>query len=156
MLALAAGAVIIGLGVRPDAAAKRAADSARVDVRYYNIIYNLVDEVRAAMSGLLARVSQEVTDGYAEVRQVFRLPNREVVAGLYILDGKAARNSRVRVLRSGAVVHDGSVSSLKRFKDDAREVQAGYECGLGIVNFNDIEEGDQIEFYHVEEVARTL
>jgi translation initiation factor IF-2 len=156
MLAQASGGVIIGFGVRPDAAAKRAADTARVDVRYYNIIYNLVDEVRAAMSGLLAPESQEVTDGYAEVRQVFRLPNREVVAGLYVLDGKAARNSRVRVLRSGAVVHDGSVSSLKRFKDDAREVQAGYECGLGIVNFNDIEEGDQIEFYHVEEVARTL
>ena len=156
MLAQASGAVIIGFSVRPDAAAKRAADTARVDVRYYNIIYNLVDEVRAAMSGLLAPESREVTDGYAEVRQVFRLPNREVVAGLYMLDGKGTRNSRIRVLRSGAVVHDGNVSSLKRFKDDVREVQAGYECGLGIVNFNEIEEGDQIEFYHVEEIARTL
>ncbi|MEX2426261.1 MAG: translation initiation factor IF-2 [Thermomicrobiaceae bacterium] len=156
MLAQASGAVIIGFGVRPDAAAKRSADTARVDVRYYNIIYNLVDEVRAAMSGLLRPESREITDGYAEVRQVFKLPQREVVAGLYILDGKAARNSRVRVLRSGAVIHDGTVSSLKRFKDDAREVQTGYECGLGVVNFNDIEEGDQIEFYHVEEFARTL
>jgi translation initiation factor IF-2 len=108
------------------------------------------------MSGLLAPESREVTDGYAEVRQVFRLPNREVVAGLYILDGKATRNSNVRVLRSGTVLHDGNVSSLKRFKDDVREVQAGYECGLGITNFNDIEEGDQIEFYHVEEIARTI
>jgi translation initiation factor IF-2 len=156
MLAQASGAVIIGFGVRPDAAAKRAADTAQVDVRYYNIIYNLVDEVRAAMTGMLAPESREVTDGYAEVRQVFRLPTREVIAGLYVLDGKGTRNSRVRVLRSGAVLHDGTVSSLKRFKDDVREVQAGYECGLGIVNFNDIEEGDQIEFYHVEEIERTL
>jgi translation initiation factor IF-2 len=156
MLAAASGAVIIGFGVRPDAAAKRAADTSRVDVRYYNIIYNLVDEVRAAMSGLLTPESREATDGYAEVRQVFRLPNREVIAGLYVLDGKAARNSKVRVLRSGTVLHDGTVSSLKRFKDDAREVQAGYECGLGVANFNDIQEGDQIEFYHVEEIERTL
>jgi translation initiation factor IF-2 len=156
MLAQASGAVIIGFGVRPDAAAKRAADTSGVDVRYYNIIYNLVDEVRAAMSGLLAPEIREVTDGYAEVRQVFRLPNREVIAGLYVLDGKAARNSKVRVLRSGTVLHDGSVSSLKRFKDDAREVQSGYECGLGVANFNDIVEGDQIEFYHIEEIERTL
>jgi translation initiation factor IF-2 len=156
MLAQASGAVIIGFGVRPDAAAKRSADTARVDVRYYNIIYNLVDDVRAAMSGLLEPESREMTDGYAEVRQVFRLPNREVVAGLYMLDGKGTRNSKVRVLRSGAVLHDGTVSSLKRFKDDVREVQAGYECGLGVANFNDIQEGDQIEFYHVEEVERTL
>lgn len=156
MLAQASGAVIIGFGVRPDAAAKRSADSARVDVRYYNIIYNLVDDVRAAMSGLLQPESREVTDGYAEVRQIFRLPNREVVAGLYVLDGKITRNSRVRVLRNGAVIHDGTVASLKRFKDDVREVQAGYECGLSVANFNDIEEGDQIEFYHVEQVERTL
>jgi translation initiation factor IF-2 len=156
MLAQASGGVIIGFSVRPDAAAKRAADTSGVDVRYYNIIYNLVDDVRAAMSGLLAPESREVTDGYAEVRQVFRLPNREVVAGLYILDGKAARNSNVRVLRSGTVIHDGTVSSLKRFKDDVREVQSGYECGLGVNNFNDIEEGDQIEFYHVEEIAREI
>ncbi|TVR69051.1 MAG: translation initiation factor IF-2 [Sphaerobacteraceae bacterium] len=156
MLAQASGGVIIGFGVRPDAAAKRSADTSGVDVRYYNIIYNLVDEVRAAMSGLLKPEFREVTDGYAEVRQVFRLPNREVIAGLYILDGKAARNSKVRVLRSGTVLHDGTVSSLKRFKDDAREVQTGYECGLGVANFNNIEEGDQIEFYHIEEFARSL
>lgn len=156
MLAQASGAVIIGFGVRPDAAAKRAADTARVDVRYYNIIYNLVDEVRAAMSGLLTPESREVTDGYAEVRQIFRLPNREVIAGLHMLDGKGTRNSKIRVLRSGQVVHDGTVSSLKRFKDDVREVQAGYECGLSIANFNDVQESDQIEFYHVEEIARTL
>jgi translation initiation factor IF-2 len=156
MLAAASGGVIIGFNVRPDAAARRATDSAGVDVRYYNIIYQLVDEVKAAMTGMLKPEYREVTDGYAEVRQTFRLPNREVIAGLYVIDGKATRNSKVRVLRNGTVVHDGTVSSLKRFKDDVREVQAGYECGLGVNGFNDIQEGDQIEFYHVEQVERTL
>jgi translation initiation factor IF-2 len=156
MLASASGGVIIGFNVRPDAAARRAADASSVDVRYYNIIYQLVDEVKAAMTGMLKPEFREVTDGYAEVRQTFRLPNREVIAGLHVIDGKAARNSRVRVLRNGTVIHDGGVSSLKRFKDDVREVQAGYECGLGVDGFNDIQVDDQIEFYHVEQVERTL
>ncbi len=156
MLAVASGAIIIGFNVRPDAAARRAADSAGIDIRFYNIIYNLVDEMRAAMTGLLRPEQKEVTDGYAEVRDTFRLPTRDVVAGLYVLDGKASRNSRVRILRNGTVLHDGSVASLKRFKDDAREVQAGYECGIIIDGFHDIEVSDQIEFYHTEEVARTL
>ncbi len=156
MLAVASGAIIIGFNVRPDAAARRAADNAGVDIRFYNIIYNLVDEMRAAMTGLLKPEQKEFTDGYAEVRDTFRLPTRDVVAGLYVLDGKALRNSRVRVLRSGTVMHDGTVASLKRFKDDVREVQAGYECGITIAGFHDIEVGDQIEFYHTEEVARTL
>ena len=156
MLAVASGAIIIGFNVRPDAAARRAADNAGVDIRYYNIIYNLVDEMRAAMTGLLAPEQKEVTDGYAEVRDTFRLPTRDVVAGLYVLDGKANRNARVRILRNGTVLHDGVVASLKRFKDDVREVQAGYECGITIDGFNDIEVSDQIEFYHTEEVARTL
>ena len=108
------------------------------------------------MTGLLKPEQKEFTDGYAEVRDTFRLPTRDVVAGLYVLDGKALRNSRVRVLRSGTVMHDGTVASLKRFKDDVREVQAGYECGITIAGFHDIEVGDQIEFYHTEEVARTL
>ncbi len=156
MLAVASGAIIIGFNVRPDAAARRSADSAGVDIRFYNIIYNLVDEMKAAMTGLLAPEQKEVTDGYAEVRDTFRLPTRDVVAGLYVLDGKASRNSRVRVLRNGTVMHDGVVSSLKRFKDDVREVQAGYECGIIIDGFHDIEVSDQIEFYHTIEVARTL
>ncbi|HET7037819.1 MAG TPA: translation initiation factor IF-2 [Thermomicrobiaceae bacterium] len=156
MLAVAAGAIILGFNVRPDAAAKRAADSAGVDVRYYDIIYQLIDDIKAAMVGLLAPETREITDGYAEVRETFRLPTREVVAGLYVLDGKAVRNDRVRVLRSGTVVHDGEVSSLKRFKEDAREVQAGYECGLVVAGFTDVQTGDQIEFYHTEQVARTL
>ncbi|MFO7269819.1 MAG: translation initiation factor IF-2 [Sphaerobacter thermophilus] len=155
-LAVASNAIIVGFNVRPDAAAKRAADAAGVDIRFYDIIYQLVDDIKSAMSGLLSPEVRQVTDGYAEVRQTFRLPSREVAAGLYVLDGKATRNSRVRVLRNGAVIYDGVVSSLKRFKDDVREVQAGYECGLVVEGLTDIQVGDQIEFYHTEQVARTL
>jgi len=155
-LAVASNAIIVGFNVRPDAAAKRAADATGVDIRFYDIIYQLVDDIKAAMSGLLSPEIRQVTDGYAEVRQTFRLPSREVAAGLYVLDGKASRNSRVRVLRNGAVIYDGVVSSLKRFKDDVREVQAGYECGLVVEGLTDIQVGDQIEFYHTEQVARTL
>ncbi len=154
-LASASGAIIIGFNVRPDVAAKRAADTSSIDIRFYDVIYHLVDDIKLAMSGLLDPEKREVTDGYAEVRDMFRLPNRDVVAGLYVLDGKAVRNSRARVLRNGAVVTDTTIGSLKRFKDDAREVQAGYECGAILDNFNDYETGDQIEFYHVEEIART-
>jgi translation initiation factor IF-2 len=154
-LAAATRSIIIGFNVRPDVAAKRAADASGVDIRFYNIIYNLLDEVKAAMTGLLAPVFQDVTDGYAEVRETFKLPGGDVAAGLYVLDGRISRNSRVRVLRSGTVVHEGTVKSLKRFKDDVREVAAGYECGLSLDNFNDLQIGDQLEFFHSEEVART-
>ncbi len=154
-LASATRSIIIGFNVRPDVAAKRAADAAQVDIRFYNIIYNLLDEVRQAMTGLLAPVFQDVTDGYAEVRNTFKLPGGDVVAGLYVLDGKITRNSKARVLRGGTVLSEGGIKSLKRFKDDVREVAAGYECGLGLDNFNDLQVGDQIEFYHREEMART-
>jgi translation initiation factor IF-2 len=154
-LATATRSIIIGFNVRPDVAAKRAADTAGIDIRFYNIIYNLLDEVKAAMQGMLAPVFQDVTDGYAEVRETFRLPSGDSVAGLYVLDGKISRNSRARVLRSGTVMHEGSIRSLKRFKDDVRDVAAGYECGLGLDNFNDLQVKDQIEFFHREEVART-
>ncbi|MDQ4045541.1 MAG: translation initiation factor IF-2 [Chloroflexota bacterium] len=154
-LASTTNSIVIGFNVRPDAAAKRAADVAGVDVRYYTIIYQLIDEVKQAMTGLLAPVFEDVTDGYAEVRETFKLPNNDVVAGLYVLDGRINRNSRARVLRSGTVVFEGGISSLKRFKDDVREVAAGYECGLGLEGFNDIQVGDQIEFFHREEVARS-
>uniref|UniRef100_A0A831T909 Translation initiation factor IF-2 n=1 Tax=Thermorudis peleae TaxID=1382356 RepID=A0A831T909_9BACT len=154
MLAATTGAIVIGFNVRPDVAARRAADASGVDVRYYNVIYHLLDDIRAALSGLLTPETREVTDGYAEVRETFRLPNRTIVAGLYVLSGKALRNSRVRVLRNGTVIHDGVVASLRRFKEDVREVAAGYECGLAIEGFNDVQAGDQIEFYHVEEVPR--
>jgi translation initiation factor IF-2 len=154
-LASATRAIIIGFNVRPDVAAKRAADASGVDIRFYNIIYNLLDEVRAAMTGLLAPIFQDVTDGYAEVRNTFKIPGGDVVAGLYVLDGKITRNSKARVLRSGTVVHEGGIRSLKRFKDDVREVAAGYECGLGLDSFNDLQVTDQIEFFHREEVVRT-
>jgi translation initiation factor IF-2 len=151
--AATSGAIVIGFNVRPDAAAQRAATATGVDIRFYNVIYTLVDDIEAAMKGLLEPETREVTDGYAEVRQIFRLPNRIQAAGLYVIDGRALRNDRVRVLRSGTVVHDGTVASLKRFKDDVREVAAGYECGLSLDGFNDFKEGDQLEFYHVEKVA---
>jgi translation initiation factor IF-2 len=153
-LASATRSIIIGFNVRPDVAAKRAADATGIDIRFYNIIYNLLDEVKSAMTGLLAPVFQDQTDGYAEVRETFKLPGGDVAAGLYVLDGRINRNSRVRVLRSGTVMHEGTVKSLKRFKDDVREVAAGYECGLGLDNFNDLQVQDQLEFFHREEVAR--
>jgi translation initiation factor IF-2 len=149
------GAIIIGFNVRPDPAAKRAADVAKIDIRFYNIIYNLIDEVKAAMVGLLDPTSQDVTDGYGEVRQVFKLGKNEAFAGLFVTDGKVLRNDKVRVLRSGTVLYDGDLASLKRFKDDVREVAAGYECGLGIANFNDFQVGDTLEFYHKEQVKAT-
>jgi translation initiation factor IF-2 len=152
MLAAASGAIIVGFNVRPDPAGRRAADSQGIDVRYYNVIYTLTDEIKAAMVGMLEPEYRDVTDGYAEVRQVFRLPNREVAAGLRVIDGKVQRTDLLRVLRDGVVVHDGKLGSLKRFKDDVREVTAGYECGITIDNFTDVQVDDQIEFYHKEQV----
>jgi translation initiation factor IF-2 len=154
-LAATTGSIVLGFNVRPDVAAKRAADSAGVDVRFYTIIYELLDEVKKAMTGLLAPIYEDVTDGYAEVRDTFKLPGNDVVAGMYVLDGKITRNSRARVLRSGTFMFEGGIKSLKRFKDDVREVAAGYECGLGLEGFNDLQVGDQIEFLHREEVVRS-
>jgi translation initiation factor IF-2 len=153
-LAVATRSIIIGFNVRPDVAAKRASDTTGVDIRFYNIIYNLLDEVKAAMKGMLAPIHKDVTDGYAEVRETFKLPSGDLVAGLYVLDGKINRNSKARVMRDGAVIYEGTIKSLKRFKDDVREVAAGYECGLGLDGNNDLQLKDQIEFYHREEVAR--
>jgi translation initiation factor IF-2 len=153
-LASATKSIIIGFNVRPDVAAKRAADASDIEVRFYNIIYNLIDEVKQAMTGLLAPIYQDVTDGYAEVRETFKLPNGDVVAGMYVLDGKIVRSSKARVLRSGTVMFEGGIKSLRRFKDDVREVATGYECGLGLEGFNDLQLKDQIEFFHREEIAR--
>ena len=155
-LAIASGAVIIGFNVRADAQARKLAESAGVDVRYYNIIYEAVDDVKAALSGLLSPEKKESALGLAEIRQVFRITKVGAVAGCYVLDGLLKRSARVRVLRNNVVVHDGELESLKRFKDDVKEVKAGFECGLNLKNFNDIEEGDQLECYEVVEVARTL
>ena len=155
-LAIASGAVIIGFNVRADALARKLAESADVDLRYYNIIYEAVDDVKAAMGGMLSPEKKEVALGLAEIRQVFRITKVGAVAGCYVLEGTLKRSARVRVLRDNVVVHDGELDSLKRFKDDAREVKAGFECGLNLKNFNDIQEGDQLECYEVVEVARTL
>lgn len=154
-LATASNAIIIGFNARPDPAARRLADQNGIDIRFYPIIYQLLEDLEKAMIGMLSPVEREVIDGFAEVRNIFRLPTREVVAGLYITDGKVSRNNQVRVLRSGVVIHDGRISSLKRFKDDVREVQTGYECGLVVEGLQDVQTGDNFEFYHKENVVRT-
>ena len=155
-LAIASKAVIIGFNVRADTQARKLAESAGVEIRYYNVIYDAVDDVKAALAGMLSPEKRENVIGMAEIRQVFRISKVGVVAGCMVLDGVVKRSTRVRVLRKNVVIHDGELDSLKRFKDDVREVKAGFECGLSIKNFSDIQEGDQLEFYEVVEVARTL
>jgi translation initiation factor IF-2 len=155
-LALASKAVIIGFNTRADAMARKLAESAGVDIRYYNIIYEAVDDVKAALSGMLAPERKENVLGLVEVRQVFRISKVGTVAGCYVTEGLVRRNARVRVLRDNVVIHDGELDSLKRFKDDVREVKAGFECGLSIRSYSDIRVGDQLEVYEVQEVARTL
>jgi translation initiation factor IF-2 len=155
-LALASNAVIIGFNTRADAAARKLAESNGVDVRYYNIIYEAVDEVKSALSGMLAPEKRENVLGLVEIRQVFRISKVGTVAGCYVLEGLVRRNARIRLLRDNVVIHDGELDSLKRFKDDVREVKAGFECGLSIKGNDDIKVGDQLEVYEVQEVARTL
>ncbi|MDD3433597.1 MAG: translation initiation factor IF-2, partial [Tepidiphilus sp.] len=155
-LAQASNAIIIGFNVRSDASARKLAESYGVDIRYYNIIYDAVDEIKAALSGMLSPERKEEIIGLAEVRQVFRVPKVGTVAGCYVLEGTIKRGAKVRVLRDNVVIHEGELDSLKRFKEDVREVKAGYECGLSVKGYNDIQEGDQIEVFEVREVARTL
>jgi translation initiation factor IF-2 len=155
-LALASKAVIIGFNTRADTTARKAAEASGVDVRYYNIIYEAVDEVKAALSGMLAPEKKEAILGLVEVRQVFKISKVGAVAGCMVLEGLVRRNALVRVLRDNVVVHTGEIDSLKRFKDDVREVKAGFECGMSVKNFNDLKVGDQFEIYEVQEVARTL
>ncbi|MBC8162072.1 MAG: translation initiation factor IF-2 [Roseiflexaceae bacterium] len=154
-LAVASRAIILGFTVRPDPAGRRAGESNGVDIRYYNIIYQLVDDIKKAMVGMLDPEFKDVGTGFAEVRNTFRLPSKEVVAGMYVTDGKITRGDQVRVLRSGVVVHDGRIGSLKRFKDDVREVASGYECGMTVDNFADVQVSDTMEFYRKEKVERT-
>ncbi|CAG4919789.1 translation initiation factor IF-2 [Paraburkholderia gardini] len=155
-LATASKAVIIGFNTRADAQARKLAESNGIDIRYYNIIYDAVDEVKAAMSGMLAPEKREVITGMVEVRQVFKVPKIGAVAGCMVTDGVVKRSSSVRVLRNNVVIHTGELDSLKRFKDDVKEVRQGFECGMSVKNFNDIVEGDQFEVFEVTEVARTL
>ncbi|WP_063532540.1 translation initiation factor IF-2 [Burkholderia sp. MSMB1589WGS] len=155
-LATASKAVIIGFNTRADAQARKLAEANGIDIRYYNIIYDAVDEVKAAMSGMLAPEKREVVTGMVEVRQVFKVPKVGAVAGCMVTDGIVKRSSSVRVLRNNVVIFTGELDSLKRFKDDVKEVKQGFECGMSIKNFNDIVEGDQFEVFEVTEVARTL
>ena len=155
-LATASKAVIIGFNTRADAGARKLAEHQGIDIRYYNIIYDAVDEVKAAMSGMLSPEKREETTGTVEVRQVFHVPKVGAVAGCMVLDGIVKRNSLVRVLRENVVIFSGELDSLKRFKDDVKEVKQGFECGLSIKNFNDVKEGDHLEIYEITEVARTL
>ena len=155
-LALASKAVLIGFNVRADASARKLAESNGVDIRYYNIIYEAVDEVKAALSGMLAPEKKESVIGTVEVRQVFVISKVGTIAGCYVTDGVIKRNAGVRVLRNNVVIHQGELDSLKRFKDDVKEVKANFECGLSLKNFNDIQEGDILEVFEVVEVARSL
>jgi translation initiation factor IF-2 len=155
-LALASKAVLIGFNVRADASARKLAESSGVDLRYYNIIYEAVDEVKAALSGMLAPEKKESVIGTVEVRQVFVISKVGTIAGCYVQDGVIKRNAGVRVLRNNVVIHQGELDSLKRFKDDVKEVKANFECGLSLKNFNDIQEGDLLEVFEVVEVARSL
>lgn len=156
MLASASNAIIIGFNVRPDSKARKYAEEENIDVRLYRVIYEAIEDVKKAMSGLLEPEYKEKYLGRAEVRALFKVPNVGVVAGSYVIDGKIQRNAEVRVLRNGVVVYEGQLSSLKRFKDDAKEVVENYECGIGIKDFNDLKEGDTIEAYILEEVPREI
>jgi len=155
-LAMAARAVIIGFNTRADAAARKLAEGAGIQVKYYNIIYEAVDEIKAALSGMLAPEKKEQVLGLVEVRQVFRISKIGTVAGCYVQEGLVKRGAQVRVLRDNVVIHTGDIDSLKRFKDDVREVKAGFECGMSLKNFSDLKEKDQFEVFEVLEVARTL
>lgn len=155
-LAAASKAVVIGFNVRADVGARRLIGSSGVDVRYYNIIYEVVDEIKAALTGMLSPEEKENVIGSVEVREVFQLSSVGTIAGCYVQDGLIKRDASVRLLRDNVVIHTGLLDSLKRFKDDVKEVKSGYECGLSLKNFNDIKVGDHLEVFEMEEVARTL
>jgi translation initiation factor IF-2 len=156
LLAHTAGAVVIGFRVRPQTAARQAAERDDVDIHVYDVIYEAVDEVTAALEGMLSPEKRETIEGTAEVRETFRVSKVGMIAGCYVSEGRIDRKGHARLIRDGIVVYDGEISSLKRFKDDVKEVREGFECGIGIANFNDIKVGDVIECYTVEEFARTL
>jgi translation initiation factor IF-2 len=155
-LALASKAVILGFNTRADALARKLAENNGVQIRYYDIIYNAVDDVKAALSGMLTPDRKETQLGIVEIREVYKISKVGTVAGCYVTEGLVRRGARVRLLRDSVVVHDGELDSLKRFKDDVREVKAGFECGLSLKNYNDVEKGDLLEVYEITEVSRTL
>lgn len=156
MLASASNAIIIGFNVRPDSKARKYAEEENIEVRLYRVIYETIEDVKKAMAGLLEPEHVEKFEGRTEVRATFKVPKAGIVAGCYVVEGKVTRNSNIRVLRDGVIIHDGKLSSLKRFKDDVKEVQTNFECGIGIEGFNDLKEGDIIETYVIEDVPREL
>ena len=145
---------MVGFNVRPDRVALDSAERQKVDVRTYRIIYECIEEITAAMKGMLAPVFKEELLGHAEVRQTIRVPNVGTIAGCYILDGKITRKAQIRVLRDSVVIFEDKISSLRRFKDDVKEVNDGYECGVGLEKFNDIKEGDILEAFEMVEVEK--
>ena len=155
-LAQASSAIVIGFNVRPDAQARELAEKEGVDIRTYRVIYDAIDDIKSALSGMLSPEEQESLSGTAEVRAIFRVPRAGTIAGSYVTSGVITRDSKARVVRDGVVIYESRIDSLRRFKDDVREVREGYECGIGIENFNDIHEGDVIEAFEVREVAREL
>lgn len=156
MLASASNAIVIGFNVKPTSNAKNIAKNERVDIKFYDVIYQLLDDVKKAMAGLLEPKLEEQITGIAEVRATFKIPKVGIVAGCYVKEGTIHRNNKVRVIRDGVVIFTGNIGSLKRFKEDVKEVSAGYECGLRIENFQDIKEGDIIEAFEIKEVAQKL
>ena len=156
MLASASNSIVIGFNVRPESKAKKLAEAEGVDIRFYKIIYEAIDEIKDAMAGVLTPDKVEKVTGEAEVREVFNAPKVGAIAGCYVTDGYVTRGSNVRVLRESVLIYDGVLSSLRRFKDDVKEVKSGYECGMSVEKFNDIKAGDSFEFYVIEEVAATL
>jgi translation initiation factor IF-2 len=155
-LAIAAKGMIIGFNVRADSGARKLAEGNGIDIRYYNIIYDAVDELKAAMSGMLAPEKREEVIGSAEIRTVFVASKIGTVAGCMVTSGMVTRSAHFRLLRQNVVIYTGELESLKRVKDDVREVKEGFECGIKLKNYNDIKEGDQLEFFEVKEIARTL
>jgi translation initiation factor IF-2 len=156
LLASASNAVVIGFNVRPEPKAAALAEREGIDIRLYTVIYDALNDLRDALEGLLEPTRQEKVLGRAEVRQTFTVSGQGVVAGCFVADGKMHRGSHARLLRDNIVVHDGRIGSLRRFKEDVREVASGYECGISLENFQDVKVGDVIEGYEIEEVARRL
>jgi translation initiation factor IF-2 len=155
-LALASGAILMGFNVRADATARRLIEEKGIDLHYYSIIYEAIDEVKKAISGMLAPEIKEQIVGLAEVRDVFKSPKFGAIAGCMVVDGYVKRNLPIRVLRNNVVIYEGQLESLRRFKDDAAEVKMGMECGIGVKNYNDVQPGDQIEVFERIEVKREL
>jgi translation initiation factor IF-2 len=156
LLASASNAIILGFNVRPETKARQLAEAEHVEIKSYGIIYELLDDVKLAMTGLLDKKKVEKFLGRAEVRQIFSVPKIGTIAGTAVIDGKILRNANVRLLRDSRIIFEGKLSSLKRFKDDAKEVATGFECGIGIENYNDLKPGDLIEAFQIEMVTPSL